>query len=86
MLQGIFMVPRNLRRAFHRDPLRQIAGDLIRLGGPINKAKSRDDELILAIRAVFEKVHVHVSATEQSVKALRAEALTPLCRWRAGER
>jgi hypothetical protein len=66
--------------------LRQIAGDLIRLGGPINKAKSRDDELILAIRAMFGKLHVHVSATEQSVKALRAEAATPLCKWRAGER
>jgi hypothetical protein len=28
--------------------LRQIAIDLIRLGGPISKATSRDDELILA--------------------------------------
>jgi hypothetical protein len=34
---------------FHRNPLRQIASDLIRLGGPISKATSRDDELILAI-------------------------------------
>jgi hypothetical protein len=66
--------------------LRQIASDLIRLGGPINKAKARDDELILAIRPMFGKLHVHVGATEQSVKALRAEAVTPLFKWRAGER
>jgi hypothetical protein len=31
----------HLQRIFHRDPLRQIAGNLIRLGGPVNKAKSR---------------------------------------------
>jgi hypothetical protein len=35
---------------------------------------------------MFGKLHVHVSATEQSVKALRAEALMPLCKWRVGKR
>jgi hypothetical protein len=50
-----------------------MASDLIRLGRSKNKAKFRDDELILAIRPMVGKLHVHVSATEQSVKALHAE-------------
>jgi hypothetical protein len=44
---------------------------------PRNKAKSSYDELILAIRPIFRKVHVHVGATGESFKAPRAEAVTP---------